>query len=565
MRDSQPEQRSSDAHPGVAIAVIAVALFAGIWTPWFIEYDEAVYAEVAHQMWQSGDWLQPRWNQQPFEEKPLLFYWLTAALFAVLGVTPLAPRLISATAAVATLALLARFTARRHSSAAAEATVWVAGAALLPLSLARIGLLDALLCAASTAALLSFHEAFEIADQAARRRRLALGYAATGVAMAVKGPVFPLVVGAVLLVDALIRRDTLETLRRSGLAWGAPIVLAIGVPANLPLLVGGVGGEFLGRHNLDRLLTPLQGHGGGPWYYLPILLAGLLPFSALVPRAFALASAEQPELRRFARFCLVWAAVVLVGFSLAATKLPQYIAPAIAPLAMLTGIDSARRCGRPRSWAWTVTAILVALVAAVLAAIPALVPRLAHEGSRLLERGPEIALLPLASWRLPLLALAAALAGGTVAALVWGRRGEERSAMRVLAAASLLVWTALWIGLGVTAEAFWQRPLRRLSASASQALPPDAPIHLLEMNHRVAPALETGRTTIFLRAGRDEHVRSLAQRLAGTAPVRVVMPALWWQRLASRLGGRELARDGAYVLLGEATVSKEHSPLVHAR
>ena len=66
------------ARPGLAILVVGAALAAGLGTPWFLDYDEAVYADVARQMWTSGDWSRPESNCAPFYEKPVLFYWLTA-------------------------------------------------------------------------------------------------------------------------------------------------------------------------------------------------------------------------------------------------------------------------------------------------------------------------------------------------------------------------------------------------------------------------------------------------------------------------------------------------------
>jgi len=94
------------ARPGLAILVIGAALAAGLGTPWFLDYDEAVYAEVANQMWVSGDWFRPVSNCAPFYEKPVLFYWLTASFYKLLGLTPVAPRLVSALALLLGLACL---------------------------------------------------------------------------------------------------------------------------------------------------------------------------------------------------------------------------------------------------------------------------------------------------------------------------------------------------------------------------------------------------------------------------------------------------------------------------
>src|SRR5438093_11444881 len=52
----------------------------------------------------TGDWVTPHINGEPFLTKPPFMYWLSAALFAVVGTTEYA-RLWPALAAVATVAL----------------------------------------------------------------------------------------------------------------------------------------------------------------------------------------------------------------------------------------------------------------------------------------------------------------------------------------------------------------------------------------------------------------------------------------------------------------------------
>ena len=62
--------------------------------------DEAFYAESAREMVESGDWITPRFNYEPRFQKPALYYWLTAALFAVTGPHEFAARLWSALAGI---------------------------------------------------------------------------------------------------------------------------------------------------------------------------------------------------------------------------------------------------------------------------------------------------------------------------------------------------------------------------------------------------------------------------------------------------------------------------------
>jgi hypothetical protein len=104
---------------------------------------------------------------------------------------------------------------------------------------------------------------------------------------------------------------------------------------------------FFMRHNVERFLAPLQGHGGSLLYYLPAILVLLLPYTGLFLRTL-------PGLRRGIRparmapldsFLWCWFLFVFVFFSLAGTKLPHYLLYGATPLFILM----ARRRGDLRS------------------------------------------------------------------------------------------------------------------------------------------------------------------------------------------------------------------------
>jgi hypothetical protein len=130
------------------------------------------------------------------------------------------------------------------------------------------------------------------------------------------------------------------------------------------------------------------------------------------------------------------------------------------------------------------------------------------------------------------------------------RQGESLLSLRLLGCGVAVAWALAWSLFAAVVEPAWQQPLRRLALQAHGALPPGAPIRLVELNHRVEPQLATGRVVVYARATDTAAIGALAGELAGPAPVRLVLPAPWWDRLQSRLGGREVARDGPYVLVG---------------
>jgi 4-amino-4-deoxy-L-arabinose transferase-like glycosyltransferase len=88
---------------------------------------------------------------------------------------------------------------------------------------------------------------------------------------------------------------------------------------------------FIDQHVL-RFLTSKHKRSGPVYYFLPVLFAGFLPWSVLIPRSIVNAW-KNSEMRFFA----IWAFVVFVFFSLSGSKLPPYILPAFPALSVLIG------------------------------------------------------------------------------------------------------------------------------------------------------------------------------------------------------------------------------------
>jgi 4-amino-4-deoxy-L-arabinose transferase-like glycosyltransferase len=112
-----------------------------------------------------------------------------------------------------------------------------------------------------------------------------------------------------------------------------PWYVAVGVQTDGAWLAG-----FLGGHNVKRFLQPMEQHRGLIIYYLPVLFAGTFPWSVFLPTAVRdvwqririRAANSDADL-----FLSCWALTWLVFFSLAQTKLPNYILPIYPAVAVL--------------------------------------------------------------------------------------------------------------------------------------------------------------------------------------------------------------------------------------
>ena len=70
--------------------MVFVVLFWRLGAPTFWDPDEAHYAETTRELIETGDWLAPYYNEQPFFDKPILFHWLQGIPMALAGPNELA-------------------------------------------------------------------------------------------------------------------------------------------------------------------------------------------------------------------------------------------------------------------------------------------------------------------------------------------------------------------------------------------------------------------------------------------------------------------------------------------
>jgi len=130
---------------------------------------------------------------------------------------------------------------------------------------------------------------------------------------------------------------------------------------------------FLLTHNVGRFLDPMENHSGPIYYYLAVLLLGFAPWSIFLGMAIWSAVRRPSEAQETMdngqrttdnyRFLWCWITVYIVFFSLARTKLPNYILPIYPPVAILTAqfLDRWRR-GVLQPPAWTIHLSLACLV-----------------------------------------------------------------------------------------------------------------------------------------------------------------------------------------------------------
>ncbi|HYL35815.1 MAG TPA: glycosyltransferase family 39 protein [Bryobacteraceae bacterium] len=285
--------------------------------------DEPRYAAIGRAMAQSGDWITPRLWDHPWFEKPPLLYWATAAGFQIGLGRDLAPRLPVATASVAFLLYFFIVLRREFGERAAFFATAILATSAGWLAYSHVGVPDLPMSAAFGAAMLTAMRR----PRTDTRSSIAAGVL-LGLAILAKG-----LVPLVLFVPALwfLRREWRQVLLllASALIVAAPWYLLVTLRNGEPFVQ-----DFFWKQQITRFLTAESLHPQPLWFYVPVLLAGLFPWSPLLLLFFS----GRPFQEKYAPFLLAWFAFGFVFFSASRGKLPGYLLPLLPPFAALMGI-----------------------------------------------------------------------------------------------------------------------------------------------------------------------------------------------------------------------------------
>jgi 4-amino-4-deoxy-L-arabinose transferase-like glycosyltransferase len=323
----------------------------------FVGPDEPRYASVAREMTESGDWITPRLYGQPWLEKPPLYYWGAALSFKLFGVSETAARFPSAVSALLATLALAWLAWRLYGG---ETARWLL--LLLPTTVGMIGFSHAaatdmpfagmltvamvcaavLLCVSPHVPANSFWSSASLTTSELRSwARLISGLFGLflGLAVLAKGPAAMILCGGSVLLWALFAKRWFQV---AELFHPASIGMFVVIALPWYILCARRNPDFFRvfiiEHNFKRYLTPEFQHIQPFWYYAPILLVAVLPWTLLlIPAANEVAHAFRERLNLGASdlFVAMWALFPWLFFSLSQSKLPGYILPSIPPLMLL--------------------------------------------------------------------------------------------------------------------------------------------------------------------------------------------------------------------------------------
>jgi 4-amino-4-deoxy-L-arabinose transferase-like glycosyltransferase len=305
--------------------------------------DESRYATVAYQMTRDGNYLLPTLNGEVWLDKPILFYWLTSLSIKMFGKTEFAVRFWPVIGSLITCILTFRIADKITNRKTAIFSLVIMACSLMSIIVSTMALTDGVTIPFVAGGLAIF--LYSCNSKPRLWSTAAMGICIGGALLA-KGPL-GIIPPVIMIITAVLAR---KNIKKPGIQVlsillavliGGAIFACWAIPADIAS-----GGQlvktFFGKHILQRMIAPMESHGGN-WllylpYYLPIIVVGFFPAILLLPGGLFLLC-KRADITRFHRiFLLTWIITIFGAFSVVSTKLPHYIWliwPALAVIAAM--------------------------------------------------------------------------------------------------------------------------------------------------------------------------------------------------------------------------------------
>ncbi|HPO17001.1 MAG TPA: glycosyltransferase family 39 protein [Candidatus Hydrogenedentes bacterium] len=320
----------------VLAAAVGVSFFMGLGQAPLFNKDECAFSEATREMMASGNYLMTYLNGEPRYDKPILIYWCQAASVALFGLNEFALRLPSAIAAAIWVFITFLFTRKFWDAQKAFLAAFFLVTAAQVSMIAKAAIADALLNCFLTIAMFCIYQYYETGH----KKHMYISFAMMALGMLTKGPLAIVIPFGASFLFCLLQKDLKRWIKAVFNPVGILIFLAIAAPWFI-LVVREHGMDYINgfffEQNVKRFGSSLEHHGGSIFYYIPIVLLGVLPYTTLLLKSFrdVRASFKTP----ITRYLLIWFGFVFVLVSLAGTKLPHYIIYGYPPLFILMALQ----------------------------------------------------------------------------------------------------------------------------------------------------------------------------------------------------------------------------------
>jgi 4-amino-4-deoxy-L-arabinose transferase-like glycosyltransferase len=362
---------------GVLFLAIILAIFFSyeVGNRNFADPDEGRYVEISREMAATGDFITPMLNGLKYFEKPALFYWLQAGVVKFIGINETSMRLWIIFFAIIGCLGVFWVGSQYYSRMTGLISAGILATNVLYYAHSRLIILDLVVSVFISGTLWCFFIAFVKKDPKAAilKGYIFWAYIFAALACLTKGLIGIVLPGIVILLWIVFTKNWPQ-IKEMLYPQGILAFLIIFLPWHVMMALRDkdfLHFYFIGEH-FQRYFSTGHNRYQAPWFFIPILLVGLLPWTGFslvaIKNSFQKAISKNSE----NIFFMCWIFGVLAFFSFSSSKLIPYILPLMPPIALITGImlvESVGSCNKNfRSGAWSNIILFgIAYVAYILA------------------------------------------------------------------------------------------------------------------------------------------------------------------------------------------------------
>ncbi|WP_071461779.1 ArnT family glycosyltransferase [Polynucleobacter asymbioticus] len=351
-------RQSSALHPGkilLLVIIYGLLLFGTLNYRHLIPSDEGRYAEMAREMLVTGDWVTPRYNGYQYFEKPPLQVWATAVTFQIFGIGDWQARLWTALTGFLTILAIGFTGARIYNARVGWLAAVVLASSPMWVISGHFNSLDMGLSAFLVGAVCSLLLAQTSHNKSSSRNWMWACWFFMALATLSKGLIGVAIPAMVFIVYSFSAGDW-KIWTRLRFFSGSILFLIVTAPWFVLVSIRNpVFLEFFFIHeHLQRFTQDAHSRTGPLYYFIPLLVIGLLPWVLQLPGALIQGWNERKPTFSITWLLVCWSVVIFAFFSVSQSKLPGYIIPIFPALALLIGNRLERLLGHtnvmPITW-----------------------------------------------------------------------------------------------------------------------------------------------------------------------------------------------------------------------